>query len=249
MKFQSLLIILIMLTVGCGNLQRQSQLSANTEIINNPKLLIVSMSGFATCRKSQQHEGAWGPLGHSMATRVFDLLGHIENTTGYKPDMMASCFTSEPSLITSSSSENWELKYPEDQEYIQTLHEKMAEYSHVFIVGHSYGGWLAMKLVESWQGAPEKIKSLHTIDPISKLLCFFDNPSDCINAPKDITAIGRQHIRDNSNIWVNPWQRKTFFLHSSSISQADENPLFDINHWDLDTHDEVWSNIKAKATL
>lgn len=248
MKIAYLFVLAHFLMFSCADRSAQSGLAADAER-KVPKPLIIGMSGFATCRTSDQHDGEWGPLGHAMFARVLDLRDQIRTTSGYEPDVMASCFTADKELITSSSPGNWELHYPEDDEYIEHLHHKMSEYTDVFVIGHSYGGWLAMKLVESWQGAPELIKTLHTIDPISKRLCFFDKPSDCLSAPKDITVAGRKHIRENSGAWINPWQQKTFFLHSSIIPQADANPLFDLNHWDLDTHDEIWDDVKSRATL
>lgn len=247
MKTHYLALVCILVTASCGN--RKESRSSLSETIATPKLLVVAMSGFGTCKASTQHQGEWGPLGHGMFNYVFDVMGHIENTTGHAPDMMASCFTKSSELITSWSTENWALHQPTDESYLASIQQKMEEYTHVYVVGHSYGGWLAMKLVEGWQGAPERIKTLHTIDPISKKLCFFDTPSDCISAPKDIDAAAREHIRDYSGVWVNPWQDRTFFLHSSIIPEADVNPRYNVLHWDIDTKREIWDDIKSKATL
>jgi hypothetical protein len=211
--------------------------------------LVISMSGFASCKASQAHDGKVGPLGGRMMAHVFDLQKFIEEKTGEKTDIMASCFTSERQLITSSSLNSWGLENPTDEEYLGQLRRTMPDYSDIYIIGHSYGGWLSMKLMADWHGPSDLIKSLYTIDPISKKLCFFDNPTDCVAAPKDITALERQHIKDSTNLWVNPWQQKTMFLHSSIIPQADENPRFDISHWEIDNLSSIWSGMKSRLTF
>jgi hypothetical protein len=70
-----------------------------------------------------------------------------------------------------------------------------------------------------------------------------------VASPKDITALERQHIKDSTNLWVNPWQQKTMFLHSSIIPQADENPRFDISHWEIDNLSSIWSGMKSRLTF
>jgi pimeloyl-ACP methyl ester carboxylesterase len=207
------------------------------------------MSGFSSCKESEMHGGRVGPLGSRMFEHVLDLQKFIQEKTGHIPDVFASCFDADRNLFTSASTSNWDLENPSDEEYIAKVQERMPEFSEVYVVGHSYGGWLSMKLIESWQGSPTLIKSLNTIDPISKKLCFFDTPADCLSAPKDISGPARQHIQDHTGLWVNSWQQKTIFLHSSSIRQADENPMFDVSHWEIDNHLAIWDSLKSRLSL
>ncbi len=238
---------LLIMIAACGSRHEQSSLTNKVE--KTPKPLIISMSGFASCKASQAHDGKVGPLGSSMMAHVFDLQNFIEERTGEETHVMASCFTSERQLITSSNVVSWGLENPTDEEYLGHLRRTMVDYSDIYIIGHSYGGWLSMKLLADWDGPSDLIKSLYTIDPISKKLCFFNNPAECVVAPKDIPAPERQHIKDNTDVWVNPWQQKTMFLHSSSIPQADENPRFDISHWEIDNLSSIWSEMKSRLTL
>lgn len=233
---------------GCG-IKTRNNTSAQTSDSGTIKPLIISMSGFATCKASDRHEGEVGPLGSKMMPNIIDLSEFIEQRSGVEPTIMASCFTSERQLVTTSSAESWTLETPSDEDYISKLHNKMEEFTDVYVIGHSYGGWLSMKMIELWQGSPTLIKYLYTIDPISKRLCFFDNPKDCVSAPKDIGAEARQHIKDNTELWVNPWQQKTIFLHSSAIPQADENPRFDISHWEIDNVSDIWNGLKSRLTF
>jgi pimeloyl-ACP methyl ester carboxylesterase len=233
------------LLAGCGN---QSATSVLTDVGGNPRPLIIAAAGYSTCKTDKNfHNGMQGPLGGRLFRKVEDFAQTIQEKTGVVPMTLASCFTTDTKLIVSSSADPSTVKSPSDEEYIESLHAAMDQYSDIFIVGHSYGGWLAMKLVEDYHGPANKIKSLYSIDPISKKLCFFNNPEYCLSAPKDILAAGRQHINDMTQLWVNPWQNKTFYLHSSVIPQADENPKFNIEHYDLDTAEAIWSDMKVRT--
>lgn len=248
MKNRNPFLAMSLLLASCG-VKSPGHVSSVSSPAPNTKPLIIGMSGFSSCKESAQHNGEVGPLGSRMFEHVLDLQKFIQEKTGHQPEVFASCFNSDRELITSASSNNWQLETPTDENYIASLHELMAEFSEVYVVGHSYGGWLSMKLIESWQGSPTLIKSLYTIDPISKKLCFFDTPSDCISAPKDISTTARQYIKDHTGLWVNPWQQKTIFLHSSAIAQADENPLFNISHWEIDNHGAIWDRFKSGLGL
>jgi hypothetical protein len=239
-------VFLTVFVSACGQQNTKSSLDGSS---NPKKPLIIAMAGFSTCRSDENfHNGMHGPMGGRIFRKVEELADAIQLKSGVAPVTLASCFTTESKLLASSSTEPTTVSSPTDDEYISSIHKIMEQYSDVFIIGHSYGGWLAMKLVETYNGQPNKIKSLYSIDPISKKLCFFNNPEYCISAPKDILAAGRQHINDMTNLWVNPWQKKTFFLHSSIIPQADENPQYEVEHYDLDTSESVWTDMKGRIS-
>jgi hypothetical protein len=239
-------VLLSFLFVSCGQKPNQSTLEGSQ---TSKQPLIIAMAGFSTCRTDQNfHNGMHGPMGGRLFRKVEELAQTIHQKMGTEPLTLASCFTTESKLIVSSSAAPNTISSPTDDQYIATLHHTMEQYSDVFIVGHSYGGWLAMKLVETYEGPADRIKSLYSIDPISKKLCFFNNPEYCMSAPKDILASGRQHINDMTKIWVNPWQKKTFYLHSSIIPQADENPLYDLDHYELDNSDAIWTDMAGRIS-
>lgn len=246
--FYFVILSIVFTLSGCGP-KTQDKASVLVSDRRTTKPLIISMSGFASCKTSERHEGEVGPLGSKIMPNIIDLSEFIEQRSGVEPTIMASCFTSERQLVTSSSAESWTLETPSDEDYISKIHSKLDEFTDVYVIGHSYGGWLSMKMIESWKGSPTLIKYLYTIDPISKRLCFFDNPKDCVSAPKDIGAEARQHIKDYTQLWVNPWQQKTIFLHSSAIPQADENPRFDISHWEIDNVSDIWNGLKSRLTF
>lgn len=211
------------------------------------KAMVVSMSGYTSCRAERgHHNGESGPMGTGFYAEATAVGNSIFEKTGLTPDIFASCYNLDKELITSSTLNPAEANVQDDQEYLNELRSVMASYTDVYVVGHSYGGWLAMKLMEGWSGSPEAVKALYTLDPISRELCFFDRPEYCQSAPRDILATGRQHIRDNTVVWVNPWQDETFFLHSSAIPQADENPKHRVQHHEIDSVKSIWENLKSR---
>jgi pimeloyl-ACP methyl ester carboxylesterase len=239
--------------VACGNpSQKTNEANTSDELMGQKptKPLIVGMAGYSTCAQSKEyHDGQWGPLGSPMFRRVEGLAKTVTDKFGVEPTILASCFTSESKIIASSSLDDWSVTQPQDEEYLDRIYEQLPLYTDVFVVGHSYGGWLAMKMAESYEGDPSLIKTLHTIDPISKKLCFFDSVPECLSAPRDILSDARAHISLYTGVWVNPWQDATFFLHSSAISEADFNPKYNLDHWAIDNNEDVWKDINQRVSL
>lgn len=240
--------ILATLLCGCGPMSGQKAITSGYIRLPEIRPLIVGMSGYSTCTESRDyHDGELGPLGAQLFRKIEPMVEQITDKLNVAPAVLASCFTDNRDLIASSSMDGWKVEDMRDEDYLQKLNQQMDFFTHVFVVGHSYGGWLSMKLVESYQGVADKIKTLHTIDPISKELCYFDNVSECLSAPRDIKKPAREHINASTAIWVNAWQDVTFFLHSSPIAEADQNPKYDVEHWDIDNNDELWDEIHRQV--
>ena len=102
----------------------------------------------------------------------------------------------------------------------------------VSIIGHSYGGWTAMKLMLALDPSI-KVHRLITLDPISRDNCslqqfaknaeaIIDNASSnsrgCSIAPEDFTATELAAIAAKTEKWVNYYQTTGIFLHSSAIT-------------------------------
>lgn len=233
---------------ACGPMNGRSSIVSTSLNLPEIRPLIVGMSGYSTCTESSDyHDGELGPLGAQLFRQVEPIMAQITEKLNVAPALLASCFTDDRELITSSSLDGWKVNNPSDQDYLTSIQQQMEFFTHVFVVGHSYGGWLSMKLVESYQGVADKIKTLHTIDPISKELCYFDNVSECLSAPRDIKEPAREHIKANTETWVNAWQDVTFFLHSSPIPEADQNPQYEVEHWDIDNNEELWEDINRQV--
>lgn len=240
--------ITITLLSSCG--PAGSNKSWLSGLLSSPQIrpLFVGMSGYSTCTESRDyHDGEMGPLGAQLFRQIEPILAQIKDKLDVEPALMASCFTDGRELIAASSLDDWIPKNKTDEGYLDVIHEQLEHFSHVFVVGHSYGGWLAMKLASSYSGIADKIKTLHTIDPISKELCYFDNISECLSAPRDIEQPAREHIRNVTETWMNAWQDATFFLHSSPITEADENKKYESEHWDIDNDQDLWEEIHRQV--
>jgi pimeloyl-ACP methyl ester carboxylesterase len=111
----------------------------------------------------------------------------------------------------------------------------------VVVMGHSYGGWLAMKLAA--EPAVVGLAGLYTIDPISRITCSLATPFGCTSAPADFDDDARARIARNAGHWANFWERRTIYLHSSVIGQAEANYQIDAGHTVIDADPTVWSRI------
>ena len=148
---------------------------------------------------------------------------------------------------------------------------KFAKGTKVILVGHSYGGWLAMhaafQLTFEYQ-----IDGLITIDPISPNDC---GPGDisgnylqstlgvnghtvgCTNYPSKMKFYFKQ-ILSGTKYWVNIYQTDYQVLHSSRIFEADLNVKVHFpknSYWNYEPHKEIdndsrtWNLIKYISSL
>ena len=112
----------------------------------------------------------------------------------------------------------------------------------IYIIGHSYGGWLALQTILKLREHPMPIY-LNSIDPISPLNCTYAQPFGCTTFPKDITSEQREEIRDTTTRWLNHYQKKTIFLPSSSAPQADANFIYPLGHSNILTAESLWERV------
>ena len=232
-------VVVFLFLSGCGK---------GVSVLKDSQLrpLVISMSGNSTCKPTQT--GDEGPNGTSFFLKSMKVANELEATRGSGPFMIASCYDADAGLISSRSNDGWRNERTDEASFIRMAHEQMHSANHVFIMGHSYGGWLAMKLLEGWGGDPNLVGTIDTIDPISKVTCSFSQPAGCIIAPQDIKIPQRVHIAGVSKIWVNTWQNNTFYLHSSLITEADINKrVLDLDHYTVATDDGLWEDIKQRA--
>ncbi len=151
---------------------------------------------------------------------------------------------------------------------VETLIASMArEANEVYLTGHSYGGWSAMKVAPA-VGAARRINVLMTLDPISAVTCtpatgvlqFFSTAGNsCNESPRDFGASGLRSIRAATDKWINFYQTANRSLHSSAIPEVAENEKLDfpavgpINglidyrnpHFYVGTGSQAWSRLAA----
>lgn len=81
----------------------------------------------------------------------------------------------------------------------------------------------------------EKGVSLNLLQYVKKL---YKDPSDgCLSAPWEIND---HLVSDRVDYWINYYQEKSFYLHSSTYKYADENIFIDKGHVGIDTEQEIW---------
>lgn len=226
--------------VSCG---RRHEAELKGQPAERP--LIVGLGGYNTCMTGTQH-GSWeAPLGMTLHLRTENLRRTLQANYGIEVDVILSCFTRFTELRFVESTDNYAKLNTNQQinDFIRLLHQKIDKHSKVYIMSHSYGGWLGMRTVAEYQGSRTHIKSLYSVDPISRPHCQIENPfawGGCRLSPPDIDDKARQLIGESTGRWFNFWQNQTFYLHSAEISQADNNMRLAREHTDINDADEVW---------
>lgn len=111
----------------------------------------------------------------------------------------------------------------------------------VYFVGHSHGGWFAMRSTAHLANNPRiQVRQLYTVDPISYSLCpshkFVNNvarnsipswntssPDDCHRAPRDLVDLEPSIRSTVDGNWTNFYQTTMPYLRSGPIAAASWN--------------------------
>lgn len=198
--------------------------------------LVVLLSGYGICPTP-----ALGPARNQMLPYARSILDRMQESWGERPTMLVTCF----------GLANWRLKsqleteigtgraqsstIPELFEKIRRLADTPKGKRDLIVMGHSYGGWMAMNVVLHLK--EHRTRFLATIDPISVRLCkpqrfgwetlrwavgrVAENGS-CTRNPRDMEPY-YDELSKRADNWVNVYQSQTGFLHSSAIPEAHEN--------------------------
>ena len=231
---------------SCGKRQ-----DTHIKDVPSVKPLIVVMGGFTSCRPSVDNISELGPTGMRMFTLEEDLRDHLTEKYSTTVDTIVSCFTQKNELRYVQSADFSRIETNVDpSNFVDLIRDRIERYSHVYIIGHSYGGWMTMRTIAGYEGSPDRIKAYYSLDPISRPRCQITDPShwsECIKAPSDISEEDRTHIHNKTTKWYNGYELLTPFLHSGHIAQAHVNKRFDVQHWTMDTVGEAWANIRDDA--
>jgi pimeloyl-ACP methyl ester carboxylesterase len=126
----------------------------------------------------------------------------------------------------------------------------------VAIVGHSYGGWLALQTALALP--PDvRLVSLTTIDPISQRSCVrpllgiravseaLGDATDaaCQRFPDDVGAAQRARLA-RSTIWRNYFQDRTRLLRSGPAPEAATNGFFAVPHAAIGAEPGIWRRVQ-----
>lgn len=237
--------ILSMLFVACGSGHDESDLNAQPEA----KPLFVVMGGNTTCKNDSE-----GRQNSPFVSSLFkSAQSYIWNSPGLRDrnwNFIASCYTDTATVYFVDSQDPQNVKAAERQAFEAYVQAAANSSSGLFIAGHSYGGWLAMKSAHSLTETlvdQSKPFGLYTVDPISRVHCSFSTPGGCTAAPQDFSGAQKGAISTVTSEWLNFYQTNTFYLHSSSIAEADDNMRLSTSHTNIDGDRRVWERIQASV--
>ena len=246
-----------------------SQASGETSDDGAPTVLIL-LGGFASCSSDSYSKAT--PIGSSGPGSMSKIRDTVLPAFAKTPDrILSTCYAIEfsPNMVLSevdafhvflvdSAKPKLVVSLQPDammEHIIKTLREPELKNAKVHIVGHSYGGWTAMRLlqqiVKTLPAAAEQpfhIQSFVTLDPISKNECKPKTIIDYVNAlqknakplPEDLSPEGcrRAPIEFNSElpkmscrvaVWKNYYQKVSGILASSEVGLGLNLPIDNID--------------------
>lgn len=230
-------------SIGCSS--ASSHLSSFGE---QKEVKFVIMGGNASCQ-NDDFGNTRSPIGTDIYNAFKNMLGTVTSGGEYQTKWIVSCHRNNNAAVHYTTSESMNQVFETTpEEYIKMITGDYFSTSpkSVFMAGHSYGGWLAMKTAIAAR-PDQTFDGVFTIDPISRVHCTFSNPGGCTSAPRDITNAQRSEIKSKSALWSNFYQTKTFYLHSAPMEEADENQKLNLSHTQIDNADVIWSRIGASV--
>ncbi len=222
-----------LLISSCGTASNSSL----SESDDSPVLMVV-MGGHASCKPN--------PYGMSVYGSFRYLLAQVQRRYA-SVQWILTCFDNNDSMQMISSTQP-NLSYSANAASVEAQVQSMSEAmtgAKIFLIGHSYGGWLGMRLAANVGSRDQKIAGLFTLDPISLVYCSIATPSWCRSAPQDFSGYELQTMAASSDRWVNFFQTNTILLHSSAIGYADINYIIGTRHIALGTDPTVWGIINS----
>lgn len=197
--------------------------------------VIIAMGGFNSCRRDLSRADEQKHWWNLMEYRQ-----QIESAYGREPRWIFSCFASSNASVTMYNS--WEDRGNSIEslgsgiQKIKSLLATRNDYA-VFLVGHSYGGWFAIKTAMALQGLVPVV-NLASIDPISTKLCIPSSMKrviirslfgrgeltdpECTRAPQDLIEDAAARPPTFYH-WQNFYQVQARNLHSGPMEVANEN--------------------------
>jgi hypothetical protein len=227
---------LTVIALSCG--QTPQSISSSQALKEDPTAMFVVMGGYNSCQYDS--DGVLSPREMEMYAHMSALRLNVQNRTGIDVRWVASCFdTQGNTYLTSYKRSTISVYSSEEQEDVYNhILDLAAQYNSrkIMIVGHSHGGWLALKLAAHQrtsmltQSSRARIGALVTIDPISYEYCWpsvfalasmWNNTvgTGCREAPHDINRGVRRKIYENlgSNLWSHYYQTNFWPVRSDAF--------------------------------
>jgi hypothetical protein len=237
----SLCMISASFVTNCGT-DHASKPSEDPRLLKQPT--IVVMGGNETCQQTEQ--GDYDPRMISMHAELVKLVDGLKTDLTVESRTIVSCYDASPTIHYVVDNEP-DLRSADREQFRTDILTTMHDNSQLVLIGHSYGGWLGMKLAQDLVNSQQQIGGVFSVDPISRVECSIAQPFGCQRAPRDINKQSREAINQNSQVWANYFQSETVWLRSSRIQEADHNAEIQTTHFDIDSHAEVWAEVNAKV--
>jgi hypothetical protein len=190
------------------------------------------LGGYTSCPKNV--DGDDDPLGMDLIDMFESAKGAVAAIEGLNdPAFLLSCYSFDPESISYVVSTNPEkIRFSKVSNMESDFAKLLSSTPNpiVFLVGHSYGAYTALKMISN-SAEGTKISGLVTLDAISKLGCTPANalpavletgpaPQACLEAPADIESAEQKAILAKAPTWLNFYQTDSTILHSSEFSSA-----------------------------
>lgn len=227
-------------SVGCSS---DSSLLSSFREISEVKFVI--MGGNSTCQPDD-FGNTRSPIGTEIYNAFKEMLGQVNPDNQFATNWIVSCHRNNNAAVFYTSSDSMNQVFettPEEYVKLITGDYFASAPRSIFMAGHSYGGWLAMKTVLAAR-PDQKFDGVFTIDPISRKHCTFVTPAGCMSAPQDVSNAERAEINTRSTLWSNFYQTQTFYLHSAPMEEANENLNLPLAHTTIDNSPVVWNRIR-----
>lgn len=208
-----------------------------------PRPLFVVMGGYKSC---QYPFNGPSPADGNLFAAYHAFEEKFTAINGFAPAHVMTCYedrTPAVRFVTSADPQTAQLS--EEGDLTAVIRAMAAPETPLVFIGHSYGGWLAMKTIAA-MGAQQRVAHLYTLDPISANECTRPFTPGCRRFPRDFGAEQLELISATTGSWVNVYQRLTPYLMSGKTPYATANVLRFAKHGSLDTDPKVWALISDK---
>ncbi len=218
-------------------------LSWSAQLMARP--LVVAFGGFGSCAVA-------GYTSEMKASNFIDELAESLDA-----DLIKTCFALSSQTVFAENIDH-------DESFRGPISDlfgfiEQAAQGPVYLVGQSYGGWVAMQA--ALQISPKiQVLGLATIDPISMKTCAPSNfagsillGSDpgCTQAPRDLER-NFSRIKDRVGHWYHFYQTEYSNLHSSDIPTATTSSMVQYGeswhpfgaHALTETDERIWQDIQ-----
>jgi pimeloyl-ACP methyl ester carboxylesterase len=239
-----LFVSLTVLTSGCGGPDDASRLASD----DDGTLLSVVMAGNNSCHEADGVRRS--PRGASLYRDFSTLIAGLQQRRSIRSNYVVTCYSLSSQLYVANSDMPEDIEAIDEStlpDYIRSFQEAHGD-GRVLWIGHSYGGWLAMKTLLSFSDDARTLPrtTLFTIDPISRRTCSASRWLGCSSAPTDISESEYAQLGSKVDHWVNFFQRRTPVVRSSAVKGAQRNVELGVGHTSIDNHPRVWGSIAER---